>query len=433
MPSVLRVTINCCSVLLLVLCLGVGLSLITSLPVACSLTGESRSDKRARATFLLDSTEDSPWKCARARYLRSTRVNKWSKHARHSKSWGRALRWLREFQGFAKAMCSSNNVNYDFGRCLRDDRLCCLFLTDVAEEMKGISRVIAARRALNTRRLRMHSPSLNNDHDITLLVDGIRRSQPKTRHQVESLDVNDVSLISTTLSTSARWQDRQLGVMIATGFLTIVRYGELQRVTRDGVRLIYKSGAEVVLSSAATLPDTDNLRGILIHLHFRKSNQDSDSWIPMSCRVTIERLLRHEQTLRDLGCPNHRLFPSVSRRSGQPPNPVNFFGATQFRDGLRRCLRDICHMSPQESMVYGGHSLRVGGSNYMRRLGVDRDVHRSMGGWATLKSATEYMQLSPSEQFDITRKLAVKTTREHAFASQGDAQRALDQLRQLTL
>ena len=409
------------------------LSHVTSLPVACSSTGESRGDKNARAVLLLDSIDDVPWKCARARHLRAARVNKWSKFARHSKSWGRSLRWLKEFRGFAKAMCASNGVVYDFGSCLGDNHLCCLFLTQVAEEMKGISRVTAARRALNTRRLRMRLPSLNGDHDITLLVDGVRRSQPRTRHQVESLDVNDVASIASVLSASVQWQDRQLGVMIAAGFLTIVRYGELQRITRDGVRLIYKNGTEVTLSAVTELPDANELIGILIHLPYRKSKQSSDAWIPLSCTDTIQRLLQHEQTLRDLQCPNHRLFPSVSRRTGSPPNPRNYFGATQFRDGLRRCLRDICHMSLEESLVYGGHSLRVGGSNYMRRLGVDPDVHRSMGGWAALKSAREYMQLSPTEQFDITRKLAVKTTREHAFTSQGDAQRVLQRLRQLVL
>ena len=48
-------------------------------------------------------------------------------------------------------------------------------------------------------------------------------------------------------------------------------------------------------------------------------------------------------------------------------------------------------MSVDESKVYGGHSLRVGGSNFMRRMGIDQDVHRSLGGWSVLKSTRDYM------------------------------------------
>ena len=374
-----------------------------------------------------------PWRCARSRHLRQARIGKWSKFARHHKSWGLALRWLKEFAGFARAMCTANNVTYNAVKMRADNHLCCLFLTEVAEQMAGISRVTAARRALSGQRLREGSTSLNGDHDICLLVDGVRRSQPKTRHQVESLDINDVASIASKLSESPRWQDRQLGVLIATGFLTIMRYAELQRVRRDGVRLVFKSGREVTLSSLAVLPSASQLSGILIHVSWRKSKQEVDAWIPLSCTLTIQRLLQHELTLRHLRCPSHRLFPSVSRAHGNPPHPRNFFGSSQFRDGLRKALRDICGMSHAESMVYGGHSLRVGGSNFMRRLKIDRDVHRALGGWSILKSAADYMQLTPAEQFSVTRKLAVKQRRETAFEERPLARSMLSRVQRLVL
>ena len=246
--------------------------------------------------------------------------------------------------------------------------------------------------------------------------------------------MNDVSLIASALSTSPRWHERQLGVMIATGFLTILRYGELQTVRRDGVRVVFRSGREeVALSVLMKCPNANNIQGILIHVPWRKSNQDSDAWVPLSCSVTILRLLRHEWTLRGLGCESHRLFPSVSRKKGHPPHHNNYFGSQQFREGLRKALRDICGMTLAESKVYGGHSLRVGGSNYMRRMGVDPDVHRSLGGWAVLKSARDYMQLSPTEQFEVTRKLAVQRVRERGFEVRSQARTALHRLQQLAL
>ena len=332
-------------------------------------------------------------------------------------------------------MCSANGVVYDAVKMRADDELCCLFLTQVAEQHKGISRIVAARRALSRQRIREKGTSLNGVDDISLLVDGVRRSQPRTKFQVESLDVNDVTAIAAALSASPQWQTRQLGVLIATGFLTIMRYGELQRVYRRGVRIVFKTGQEVPLSCLQSPVSIDlyAVQGVLIHVPWRKAKQMVDAWIPMSCRVTIGRLLAHEQSLREVGSSSPYLFPSVQRSRGHPPHPRNYFGATQFRKGLRKALRDICGMSLRESKVYGGHSLRVGGSNFMRRLGIDPDIHRSLGGWSVLKSARDYMQLSPAEQFALTRSLAVQQVRARAIEDSDIARSVLPRLRQLAI
>jgi len=190
----------------------------------CPSLGESVGDANARAQFLLSTTANSKWNCARSQHLQSVRVKKWSKFARHHKSWGLALRWLKEFAAFARAMCSANGVTYCPVKMRADNELCCMFLTEVAEQMKGVSRVVAARRALSCQRLREGSSSLNGDHDITILIDGVRRSQPKTVHQMESLDVNDVATIAAALSHSSKWQLRQLGVMIAAAAKNSARW-----------------------------------------------------------------------------------------------------------------------------------------------------------------------------------------------------------------
>ena len=99
-------------------------------------------------------------------------------------------------------MCSANAVSYDAVRMRADDELCCLFLTEVVEQHKGVSRVLAARRALSRQRLREKGTSLNGVDDISLLIDGVRRSQPKTKFQVESLDINGVTAMAAALSAS---------------------------------------------------------------------------------------------------------------------------------------------------------------------------------------------------------------------------------------
>lgn len=409
-----------------------GLSPLTNLLAVPTSSGEPVTAAAARAEYLQDELP-SRWTCPRSIHLRTSRVSKWCKHARHYKSWGRALRWLREFAAFARAMCTANGVCYHARAMRADDELCCLFLTEVADQMRGVSRVTAARRALSGQRLRDGGGSLNAVQAITLLVDGVRNSQPKIKHQVESLDVNDVHTITTALAKSTLWYERQLAVLIAVGFVTIMRYGELQRVRRDGVRVVMTNGREFTLSELPTLPNPKLVSGLLFHVPWRKSTQHMDAWLPLSCPNTVAALFRHEQTLRSLRCPSHRLFPSVSNRRGRPPSPSNFFGSTQFRDGLRRCLRDFCHMTMDESMVYGGHSLRVGGSNFMRRLGVDPDVHRSLGGWSVLKSARDYMQLSPTEQFRITRRLSVSKLRHVGFADSSTARVVLPQTQHIAI
>ena len=69
----------------------------------------------------------------------------------------------------------------------------------------------------------------------------------------------------------------------------------------------------------------------------------------------------------------------------------------------------------------------------MRRLGIDPDIHRSLGGWAVLKSARDYMQLSPAEQFSLTRSLAVQQSRRSAIEDADTAQHLIPRLQGLAI
>jgi len=82
-------------------------------------------------------------------------------------------------------------------------------------------------------------------------------------------------------------------------------------------------------------------------------------------------------------------------------------------------------MDDAEAKAYAGHSLRVGGSTHMRRCGIDEEIHRSLGGWASLTSAAHYIQLSPAEQFSYTRGLATCKSRAVAMEQLDQARGAL--------
>jgi hypothetical protein len=342
-------------------------------------------------------------------------------HARHSKSWSSSLRWLVAFETFAKDLCASNGMEYSAVGCRADNELCRLFLVEIAEEKRGISRPVSARRALSGQRVREGSSSLTGDADITRLIAVVRNSQPSTPHQVESLGVDDVELVASSWGMSSDWVKRQIATVMAVGFYTIVRLGELLKVRRQGVRLVFRDPArpECSLSDVPVVPEVGKVAGVLIHLAWRKSRQDRDAWVPLSVPSAVSLVLRQEMSLRELGASSPRLFPSNAR--GKGPHVRNHLRAKDWVKWMRRALVEQCRMDPSEARVYAGHSLRVGGSTHMRRCGVDEHVHRSLGGWASLTSAAHYIQLSPTEQFAYTRSLATCRSREAAVEGMGEA------------
>lgn len=205
------------------------------------------------------------------------------------------LRWETAFEQFAASMCDSmrdsNDVQLNEQEQWADVELLTMFLTHVADENKGVSRVTAARRVLNNKRLRLGLPSLNDVPAISMLVDGVWRSQPHTPHQVESLDVNDVRTVGRALATQADWCLRMIGVMLQVGFLTLARSDELVRFRRAGVWLILHNGTQRNLASERQLPDASTVQGILLHVPWRKAAQSSNGFLPCDCPATIVALL----------------------------------------------------------------------------------------------------------------------------------------------
>ena len=105
-------------------------------------------------------------------------------------------------------------------------------------------------------------------------------------------------------------------------------------------------------------------------------------------------------------------------------NSTNWIGEQSWIKAMRRALRAcVPLMTARWVSLYSGHAMRVGGSNYMRKIGVADDVHRRMGGWMTLTAAQGYMAMSPAEQFRYTLRLAGESTRRSAL-SQVEARKA---------
>ena len=113
-------------------------------------------------------------------------------------------------------------------------------------------------------------------------------------------------------------------------------------------------------------------------------------------------------------------------------NPRNPIGRAQFQRELQRGLVDVCGFEANTARLFTGHCMRLGGSNYMRRLGLDDEIHRKLGGWMSIKSSQGYMVLSPREQAIVCEKMALSSKRTCAF-SESELGGMMDKLTALTL
>ena len=95
------------------------------------------------------------------------------------------------------------------------------------------------------------------------------------------------------------------------------------------------------------------------------------------------------------------------RRGIRQPSKVNPVGHKQFVQAMQFALVTVVGLSPKSAKLRTGHALRVGGSNYIRQLGIDEDIHRKLGGWVSLTSSRGYMAMSIGERAEVKNLLHV--------------------------
>ena len=127
-------------------------------------------------------------------------------------------------------------------------------------------------------------------------------------------------------------------------------------------------------------------------------------------------------TLRRKKCVSGYLFPS---RKGKKMNIYNHIREESAVLAMQHALRECVPLMTREwSKLFTGHALRVGGSNFMRKVGMHHEIHRKMGGWMTLAAAQGYMALTPAEQFSYTMSL-VRSKKRLSALSEREARLAL--------
>ena len=324
------------------------------------------------------------------------------------------MRWIKEFGQFAVRLLKDEvesgraGGGGDIRHLLGDEELLELFISALTLDDVGFSVPRAARRFLSAARMRIGHRSLNEIKALSDVIRGHERSTPRTVLQAESLESDDVERIADAYGCAKSWWLVQVACMISLCFIAILRLGELVVFNIEDVVLVMKDGVERRATDLPAVPRRREVKGVFLHVRWRKAGQDHDVWVPVSCPTAVGLLLRHLRLLRAAGRSKGPLFPARVGRVAPTRHKSNHVSTTSVRNALRKALVDVCGLSVDQAKLFSGHSMRVGGSNFMRKLGVADEVHRLMGGWASLTSSRGYFQLPATEQFEITHKFALK-------------------------
>ena len=315
--------------------------------------------------------------------------------------------WARPFRRRNAREKGQRLVVKTLKEMLKDNELCRLFICSLLRKKVGFSVPRAARRFLSNARKRLGLQTLNLDEQLRDNITGYERSMPRTVVQALSLDVDDIQRISEKWGAATTWWEVQSASLMALGFVGILRLAEVRALKIRDVHVVFWDGREVALNELGSVPRLAKVKGLFIHLRWRKASQSHDTWIPVACPVVIRLLFRHTLLLRRDGKRSGPLFTSRTRVGGRR-SPNNCVGHRAAVEAMRRALREVCAMSNEQALLYKGHSLRVGGSNHIRKLGISHEVHRIMGGWASLVSSSKYFQLSEDEQLGHAEAYALK-------------------------
>ena len=160
--------------------------------------------KRQRRRYLRLTSAPRKYASKEARDLREFTLTHVLPHAAHKRHWQRGLRWLEEFEGWARpflrgeaARLGAPAVVQTLQEYLEDDELCRLFISSLLRKRVAFSVPRAARRYLSDARKRLGLPSLVNDVALSDLIRGYERSMPRTVVQALSLQVDDAQRITT--------------------------------------------------------------------------------------------------------------------------------------------------------------------------------------------------------------------------------------------
>ena len=388
--------------------------------MAIHKSGNKRKYEPAIAELYAEQDALSPWKNTEAKRIRANmRLNQIPFSATCQK-FVRNNSFIRLFNDFAVKMCAAENRTYDSIQCLKNDELVEMWLSTIVEEDCGATRPASARKAINAKRLALRLPALPKFSTTTDLVKCAKAKNPKAVKKSEVASKSMITEIINAYETSTAWWMLQFALMTAIGFLCLLRFGEVRQFVSDGIKLVqvgvrevqplkFRRDGSVILQP---LPPARLVIAIRLLCPFRKTTQTEGSWLTVTDTKTITMMMIHLHNMRRLLYVGIPLFPSRRRVAKRwmplcpwmpTHNPVS---RKTYIDLMRQSLRDVCGLPVDVSMMYSGHTLRISGSNSVRKdTQLTEDVNRQLGSWMSLASKKSYDRQSLIEQMEVTQHL----------------------------
>ena len=326
-----------------------------------------------------------------------------------------------EFLAFAKELFTQQGRLASDSEALASNTACRLFLVYLADKNLGKTVVPAAKKMLNSHRALAHPGiiPLDNLRSVRMLLDSVRKNTISRDMQAPGLVAVQVNLILLRWGVSPRWDEVMMAAVIGIGFQATLRPIEISCLGSRALWWVLASGEEVRCDFSALPPPIDNVKGVIMALLPRKNRQGHMSYLPSPAGKVVSTMWRHASNMHRL-CPHARFFfPARMQPKHGPrrtyhskatwvPNPENPFSQNSIATvAIPTALLYCCNISREDSSIFSGYSLRVGGTTHHEESGTAESVRKNLAEWMSLATARHYLQHAPSTQFELLKGAAV--------------------------
>lgn len=326
-----------------------------------------------------------------------------------------------EFLAFAKELFSQQGRVTSDSEALASNTACRLFLVYLADKGLGKTVVPAAKTMLNSHRALAHPgiTPLDELKSVKMLLESIRKNIISRDMQAPGLVVAQVNLILLGWGMSSRWDEVMMAAVIGIGFQATLRPIEISCLGSRALWWVLLSGEEIRCDFSAPPPPIASIRGVILALLPRKNRKGHMSYLPSPAGKVVSTMWRHANNMHQL-CPHSRFFfPARMQPRRGPrrtyhakakwvPNPENPFSQNSISTvAIPTALLYCCNIAREDSLIFSGYSLRVGGTTHHEESGTAESVRKNLAEWMSLATARHYLQHAPSTQFDLLKGAAI--------------------------
>ena len=317
----------------------------------------------------------------------------------------RIASWLTKFKAFLRANMWELGHSRLTPAMAQNNDLALSFLASVADENSGRTRIASAIRAINFVRGILGVDALSTDPRISLLKEGILRSNPHAPKGAMPIHPIMVLAIARTWGNSSVWWMRMTALLMLASFLSLLRAAGFLTAPRASVTWVLGQREVTNPSSIPAVHD-----GVLLLIPSRKSSQTAPSWVPLRGGRVTQLLKDHLHWCKRTRLSNPFLFPARKTRYKSKtrvwvPHETRRLSRTSMVFLMRKALVEVCGVSEASARRFTAHSLRVGGINNYRRMGVSLGMCAQIASHKSLTTSRTYLRLLPVERLDELRSM----------------------------